>query len=638
MHYFYNLFEKSEDRESARLQEKSLENLDFSKSVLLQTIESLKTLIISHKIAMPRLFFLSNSCILKLYSSQIPIFLANLKLPFPGISEFLYSNNKILGFLTKSQENVIFDNEIVILKSPVFLINIEKSIQEISKSSIRKALLNLRNIGLDFAGFWKAIIQKTSNSQAISMVLELIFYEELEKILIKSGIEAFAQELREKASNFIRKSAKKSHFCYSGFINRVLSLLETLDFLKASNKGISSFEYLALPKFTVSNQNEEAEFSISLVSLNYSQEYSFEVLNISDFWVFLPQTPKLYYNYLMTIHLQKAQFLLNENQGFCYKKLAFLLAKPYYELIMDGKNTNSFEFQNLLLEKTSEKGIWLKMRILGFCSEFLLKTFIKIQDFYEKSPGFAWAIQISYENLKKNDLPRDFLDEIRSTSISEINKEKILEIGLFELCGQLEEARVFARKIMVFYYFLSNSLANQAFFIQNQSQIEVFKEFVAFSIENQGFSWGIIKRIYKEMCYFADNINKDMDLIGVFRLSCQKVLKNSINMMLYDIIEVFINEIFKPQDGRLSPLVEFKGDWEFIDYLTEILKKKNREISDETIEKIKVFFEIISGKTTNERRILQLVGNVSIGKTSLIKIVSEIYSQWKSKEIELFFK
>lgn len=101
MIYFFTLFERTDEKETLKSQEKSLETIEFTKEALIQVVSLLKDLIKGFKESNPRLFPLSDQEILFIYTSEPNKGLYKLIQLFPGIKEPILNENMIIGLLKK---------------------------------------------------------------------------------------------------------------------------------------------------------------------------------------------------------------------------------------------------------------------------------------------------------------------------------------------------------------------------------------------------------------------------------------------------------------------------------------------------------------------------------------------------------
>ena len=597
------------------MQEKSLENVESCRSTINQVQESLSTLLLSKRTSNPRLFFLTDQQALKLYSSDFPLFLDSLLKVFPGVREFLgTTEGKITGFISNTHETVLFVQEIEATSKPESVGIVSLGIQNTIKQQIIKTFAQFQGVGIDFLVFWKAILQKSNVLQAICVVMDLLFWEEIRKSLLKGDCEMFFSEIKTKTSQFIKKAPKKANPSYFAFIMRILQYAETVKgllFDSATVKGLNSFEYLAFPKLHLKNlDNNTNTIEISLISLNYSQDYGFEAVRLEDQWPTPQYTPRLQFNFLLALGLQKPIFLQDDTQSQGFEALTNYLARPYYNIICQKNAKNVFESLEICLIKAAEAGFWLTLTLKQ-------GSIPKTLEVLERGGYFNLGVILDGVNIKE--VPKSFREKLRHTSLVGVPKEPILEMAFFSICGDYDEARDFSQKMLVFSHCLLNSL-------YSSKDLALVKDLQVFLIGSPNAAWGLITQFYREMRNYCEQIHRDMNLLMVFEVSCQKVLEQSFGEGSSQAIGRLVDQIFQTKVHSICALKENDRQWQLEELVREILKKKNRSLEQESIEKV---IQIIEALERKDGRVLQIVGRTSCGKTAALKLAAEVYSHWK---------
>lgn len=150
------------------------------------------------------------------------------------------------------------------------LCELENASKAIIKSKIFKAIpLFLKNSSSDYIGIFKLLTSKTTNFQSLLITNELLFFYELtillkkcdkngvafDMILIKFmekiifSLKSFIEYFRKGLTLLVQKTFYQAYSYFTFQIIKHLNIIE--DLLESKITEISSYEFLALPKFTL---------------------------------------------------------------------------------------------------------------------------------------------------------------------------------------------------------------------------------------------------------------------------------------------------------------------------------------------------------------------------------------------------
>jgi len=285
--------------------------------------------------------------------------------------EFDVKTNEIFGYENSVNDKVFFKKPIKFLGYVDFLdtnylSELETASKAIIKSKILKTIPMITKANLDYIGIFKLLTSKNTVLQALLMANELLFFHELtcllkkcekneinvEKTLIKFmekiyiSLKSFIEYFRKTLTQNVMKSFYSAFSLFTLQIIKHVNIIE--EFLESKVIELACFEYLSLPKFSLSfhktllsidinevitktiskndreknNNNvvifsnaadsetfniylkheERPELKIVLISLNYKCNYGYEPVNfLNSHYIFHKMTERVIFHVVSTM-------------------------------------------------------------------------------------------------------------------------------------------------------------------------------------------------------------------------------------------------------------------------------------------------------------------------------------------------
>lgn len=444
--------------------------------------------------------------------------------------------------------------------------------------------------------------------------MDLSFYREIARNITNQSLLTFKKEASASLQAFIDRKQRNMSLIYDLFLSRVLYYRDIIEDLQG--KTLYDFEYLVQPKFSIESKktplkplddvNYEAFIDdISMISLDYKLKYGWEITQIDPYFIFTPSIPRIFFNFIMNINLNKG-ILLKNSQEIPYIALGALLARPL--IVLDPI---SLEKPLEMIEKGINSEFWILIRLDKQDYGFLTKIAYIFKEITEKQK----VLGILLKGIELNDsiieIPRSFTEQFRSITIKEWHLSKIIETRLFIIGISFEKAQRISKKMLLLYHILTNSFENQYIMMGNlqnkQDFIETKKSLLGKSIINE-------KLLLKAL----EGVNIDFSSIeNQLKQSIKALLKgNILKSVLKPLLSLVFNEETVYSKGEI-PLKE-----NFMDCIKDYLKRKDREmVRKGVISNLQRAYE-----SFQQEKSFIIAGRTNIGKIALIKMTMAIFN------------
>ncbi|KAL4454399.1 hypothetical protein ABPG73_001791 [Tetrahymena malaccensis] len=524
------------------------------------------------------------------------------------------------------------------------------------------------------------------------------------KLSIDNKLNIFLKHMQEEQQKFLdfiklksRAFSSKSNMqLVNQIILQSISQREIIQHLqKEKISDINSFEYLALPKFTLNCkllQQQQEEFkailenefnivcesfekvyenqnlpqitskspffnnlksnnnsTISMICMNYSIDYGYELVPEIKYFILCQSTQRLYCQIMSCLSMLKGCLFASSDQGVCkintINSLSIILAKPFLQ-----KNYISDADPETITRQyagAAQGGYWVHIQNLDTTDSNsisqiasiynLIKTAIieqkqtlEIQNYtIQLNPGFQ--LFASYQNklfynqsrsdyLKYTQIPQTFLDQFRVIDYASIDLSFVSQCYL-TLIG-INEIQQFQ---MQFKYFISALCQN--FFVnfgKNISQSKEKNELYSALMSKSSFI--SIYQICIEFQRQRLEVDDFIQPVDALQASILQYLKNLLDDHQVEMLNFIWESFFPTQQKSMSSqfIIDNPNN---IDFFREYFQINKLELHEEFIQRANGLLNFI-----NQKKNIILAGNSGFGKHTLVKVSAFVYSRMNEKD------